>query len=133
MRPPPKHIQLLLPVWGALHTRIFLELGLPSLMARGNIPAISELCECTFVLLVPKEGVERIEQHPLWVRLQRCCAVAVIHIDDLISESSSTVLTLAYALAIRSSGSRALETCYVPLVADYVMSDGSLYSPVKRI
>jgi hypothetical protein len=133
MRAPPKHVQLLLPVWGELHTRIFLELGLPSLMAPHNIPAVSQLGSCTFVLLAPKEDADKIERHPLWMRLQRHCAVSVTYIDDLVSQSSSTVLTLAYALAIRASGSLALDICFVPLVADYVVSDGALYSAVKPI
>jgi hypothetical protein len=133
MRSPPKQIQLLLPVWGDLHTRIFLELGLPSFLAPRNIPALGQLCGCTFVLLAPREDAEKVQQHPLWVQLQRHCAVSVTHIDDLISQSSSTVLTLAYALAIRASGPLAPDTCFVPLVADYVMSDGSLSSAVKRV
>ena len=133
MRSPPQHVQLLLPVWGEPHTTIFLKLGLPSLMAPGNVPAVGRLGGCSFVLLAPENDAARIEHHPLWGQLQRHCEVSVVYIDDLISHSSSTVLTLAYALAIRNSGSLALDTCYVPLVADYILSDGSLHSAVKRV
>jgi len=133
MRPSPRDIQILLPVWGERYTRDFLELGLPSLVAPRNIPALAQLGSCTFVLLAPARDAGTIEQHPLWTLLQQQCDVSVTFIDNLVSQSSSAVLTLAYALAIRTSGLRALETCFVPLVADYVFSDGALFAAVTRV
>src|SRR5882757_2267479 len=126
MRLPPQNIEILLPVWGERYTRDFLELCLPSLMAPGNLPALSKLGRCTFVLLAPARDAEVIERNSLWNALSDGCSVRIERIDDLISQSSSTVLTLAYALAIRQTGERALDTCFVLLVADYVFSDGSL-------
>src|SRR3954470_10855576 len=128
MRPPPKDIQILLPVWGECYTRNFLELCLPSLLAPGNLPGLTRLGPCTFVLLAPLRDAEAIKQNSLWALLRLCCAVRIQYIDDLVSQSSATVLTLAYAWAVREAGEQALDTCFVPLVADYVLSDGSLVS-----
>ncbi len=133
MRPPPGNIEVLLPVWGERYIRDFLDYGLPSLLAPGNLPALSKLAPCTFVLLAPARDAAIIQSHKLWTRLLDCCSVRIAPIDDLISRSSSTVLTLAYALAIREARERALDTCFVPLVADYVMSDGSLLAVVKHV
>ena len=133
MRLPPKDIQILLPVWGQRYTRDFLELCLPSLLAPGNVPGLSKLGPCTFVLLASAGDAEVIKRSPLWKRLLGCCSVRVRYIDDLISQSSSTVLTLAYALAIRETGEQARDTCFVPLVADYILSDGSLLAVVERV
>ena len=133
MRPPPRYIEILLPVWGARYTGDFLDLCLPSLLAPGNVPALSELGSSTFVLLAPARNARTIEASPLWALLRGCCAVRVQYIEDLVSLSSSTVLTLAYASAIREAGERALDTCFVPLVADYVVSDGSLFAVVQRV
>jgi hypothetical protein len=133
MRAPPNDIQMLLPVWGERYTRDFLDFCLPSLLAPGNIPALSKLAPCALVLLTPARNAAIIQQSPLWGLLLRHCEVRIEPIDDLVSESSSTVLTLAYALAIRKSGEQALDTCFVPLVADYVLSDGSLVKVVERI
>src|SRR4051812_20070888 len=130
---PPQNIQILLPVWGERYTRDFLDLCLPSLMAPGNIPALSRIGRCTFVLLAPARDVATVERHALWALLRQHCSVSVMPIDDLVSQSGSTVLTLAYALAIRTSGILALDTCFVPLVADYVVSDGSLLAVVSRV
>lgn len=133
MRRPPGFIEVLLPVWGARYTRDFVDFSLPSLLAPGNLPALSRFGRCTFVLLASAKDADVIQNSSLWPRLLDCCSVRVTHIDDLVSSSSSTVLTLAYTLAIRMSGERALDTCFVPLVADYVLSDGSLRSVIERI
>jgi hypothetical protein len=133
MPQPPGFIEILLPVWGERYTRDFLELSLPSLLAPGNLPALASLGKCTFVLLATARDADVIQKSSLWQLLLDCCSVRVIHIDDPASSSSSTVLTLAYGLAIRSAGKRALDTCFVPLVADYVMADGSLLAVVMRI
>jgi hypothetical protein len=133
MRLPPSSIQMLLPVWGEQYTRGFLDFCLPSLLAPGNIPALSKLAPSTLVLLTPARNAVIIKRSPLWGLLLRYCEVRIEPIDDLVSESSSTVLTLAYALAIRQTGQQALHTCFVPLVADYVLSDGSLAKVAERI
>ncbi len=133
MRRPPSNIQILLPVWGTRYTRDFLELCLPSLLAPSNIPALSKLARCSLVLLAPVRDAAMIRQSPLWGLLRRQCEIRIEPIDALVSESSSTVLTLAYALAIRAAGPQAPDTCFVPLVADYVLSDGSLLRVVERI
>src|ERR1700742_2323867 len=133
MRLPPKHIQILLPVLGQRYTRAFLDFCLPSLLAPGNVPGLSQLGRCTFVLLAPAGDAEVMQRSPLWDLLLDCCSARVRYIDDLISQSSSTVLTLAYTSAIRKAGEQALDTCFIPLVADYILSDGSLLAVVKRI
>src|ERR1700736_2963360 len=133
MRLPPNNIQMLLPVWGERYTRDFLDFCLPSLLAPGNIPALSRLAPCTLVLLTPARNALIVKQSPLSDLLLRYCEVRIEPIDDLVSESSWTVLTLAYAVAIRQSGEQALDTCFIPLVADYVLSDGSLLKVVEHI
>ena len=133
MRPPPGDIQILLPVWGERYTRDFLEFSLPSLLAPGNLPGLSKFGQCTFVLFAPARDAEVIGKNSLWPLLCACCSVRIRYIDDLVSQSSSTVLTLAYTWAIREAGVRALDTCFVLLVADYVVSDGSLSAVVERV
>ena len=133
MRLPPSNIQVLLPVWGERYTRGFLDFCLPSLLAHGNIPALSKLAPSTLVLLTTARDALVIKLSPLWDLLTRCCEVRIEPIDDLISESSSTVLTLAYALAIRQAAHGALDTCFIPLVADYVLSDGSIARVAERV
>jgi hypothetical protein len=56
----------------------------------------------------------------------------VIAIDDLISASTSTVLTLAYARALRSAKTLT-DTAFIFLVSDYVLADGALGNLLARI
>lgn len=133
MRPPPRQIQILLPVWGGRHVEDFLAFCLPSLLSPGNIPALARLAPCTFVLMAPRDDADAIALHPLWQKLAQICTVETMAIDDLVSQSSSTVLTLAYASAIRAAGPAMLDTCFMPLVSDYVLADGSLATVARAI
>ena len=130
---PPNTFMFCCPYGANVTCAISWTFCLPSLLAPGNVPALSRLGRCTFVLLAPTRDAEVIKKSPLWALLLDCCSVRVTHIDDLISGSSSTVLTLAYALAIREMGEHGPETCFVPLVADYVVSDGSLFAAAERV
>ena len=50
-RGPPKAIQCLLPVWGSSYIDQFLEFGLPTLLAPGNLPALAKALPCEFIIL----------------------------------------------------------------------------------
>ena len=41
-------VVFLLPVWGERFVSQFLDLGLRTLLAPGNIPAVAEACDCSF-------------------------------------------------------------------------------------
>lgn len=133
MRPSPERIEILLPVWGARHIRDCLDYCLPALLAPGNLPALATMAPCTLVLLAPVRDAAAIKADPVWQRVAEHAALRVEPIDDLLSDSSSTVLTLAYALAIRQAGAAAVNTCFIALVADYVLADGALSHVANRI
>ena len=133
MRQPLSEIRILLPAWGKRYIEQFLDFCLPTLLADGNLPALRRRSACTFVLLARAEEIETLESNPFWQALQRLCAVETIDIDDLISASHSTTLTLAYARGIRSCKSPLPEACFVFLVADYVFADGALDNALARI
>lgn len=133
MREPPTEVHIVLPVWGARYIAQFLDLCLPTLLAPGNIPALARMAPCTFVLMTRGRAAGSITSHPLWALLASHCAVKIVLIDDLISRSSSTVLTLAYCQAIRAQGRSMRDTCFMLLVSDYVVADGSLSNAATRI
>lgn len=133
MRQPPTEVQVVLPVWGRSYVRQFLDLCLPTLLAQGNVPALAQFAPCTFVLMTRQRDAATITSHPLWPLLEACCRIRIDLIDDLVSRSSSTVLTLAYARAIRTRGAAMADTCFLLLVSDYVVADGSLRNAAARI
>ncbi len=133
-RPPPRSVKLLLPVWGHRYVRQFLEVGLPSLMAPGNVPALAQALPCEFHVLTSAADESYIRQHHAFLRLGGICAASTRAIDHLITAgNNSTTLTLAYAEAIRAAGSAIPDTCFFFLVSDYIVADGSLANALARI
>jgi len=133
-RPPPTFVKLLLPVWGHRYVRQFLEIGLPTLLAPGNVPALAQSLPSEFQILTSAADESYIRQHPAFLRLAEMCRASIRPIDHLITAgNNSTTLTLAYAEAIRAAGPTMLDTCFFFLVSDYIVADGSLASVLARV
>jgi hypothetical protein len=133
-RPAPTSVKLLLPVWGHRYVRQFLEVGLPTLLAPGNVPALAQSLPCEFTLLTSAADESYIRSHPAFRRLAGTCRASVQPIDHLITAgNNSTTLTLAYLEAIRAAGPAMLDTCFFFLVSDYIVADGSLASVLARV
>jgi hypothetical protein len=133
-RPPPTSAKLLLPVWGHPYVKQFLEVGLPTLLAPGNVPAVGQSLPCEFQLLTSAADESYIRQHPAFVRLADVCRATIRPIDHLITAgNNSATLTLAYVEAIRAAGPAMLDTCFFFLVSDYIVADGSLVSVLARV
>jgi 2-polyprenyl-3-methyl-5-hydroxy-6-metoxy-1,4-benzoquinol methylase len=133
-RPPPKAVQCVLPVWGYKFVRQFLEVGLPTLLAPGNIPALAAALPTRFVILTRLDDEGFIRHHPAFRRLSEVCQAEIRLIDHLITGSNySTTITLGYTEAVRAAGDDMLDTCFVFLVSDYIVADGSLASVIGRM
>ena len=133
-RSPPKAVQLLLPVWGQRFIRQFLEFGLPSLLAPGNVPAIASRLPCKFVFLTSREDASQLRDHVALRYLSSICEIQIDLIDDLITgDNYSTTITLAYARAMRAAGEAMRDTCFFFLISDYLVADGALASVIARM
>lgn len=128
-----REVILLLPVWGDAHVEQFLRFCLPSLLSPGNIPAVSARHRCKLQLLTRAADEVRLSRDPAWRRLKKICQVEVVAIDDLVSRSTATTLTLAYVRAMRATGDRLDQSVFVYLVGDYVFADGAIDSAIAQI
>jgi hypothetical protein len=134
MRPHGKAICILLPVWGDEYIDQFVERSLPTLLARGNIPALAKALPTRFVFLTRSSDEASIRLHLAFRLLERMTTVEFLPIDDLITSGNhSTTITLAYTRAVRLTGAAMLDTYFFFLVSDYVMADGSLASVLARM
>jgi SAM-dependent methyltransferase len=134
LRSPPKAATLLLPVWGYSYVRQFLESGLPTLLAPGNVPAVAAALPTEFVILTSVDDVPLILEHPAFKRLGAICKATIHPIDHLITDTNySTTITLAYAEAVRDVGETMIDTCFFFLVSDYIVADGSFANVLKRM
>ena len=109
-RPPPRCVECLLPVWGQRYVRQFLEVGLPTLLAPGNLPALAATLPTRFVILTRLDDDDYIRRHVAFRRLSAVCDTEIRFIDHLVTGSNySTTITLAYTEAIRAAGADAGE------------------------
>ena len=133
-RPPPKYVRCLLPIWGYRFIRQFLDVGLPTWLAGGNLPALAARLPTEFVILTSREDETFIRSHPMFAELKKICPVVTHYIDHLITNSNySTTITLAYAEYVRSTGQDMLDTCFFFLVSDYIVADHSFSNVLKRM
>jgi hypothetical protein len=133
-RPPPKKVKVLLPVWGARYLKQFVDVGLPTLLAPGNLPAIAKTLPCEFVLLTSNEDAEQFAAHPAYAYLQTICDTRLESISDLITgDNYSTTITLAFERAVRATGLEMTDTCFFFLISDYLIADGSLANALARM
>jgi hypothetical protein len=124
---------VLLPVWGEAFIANFLRESLPTLLAEGNLPALTKTLPTRFVFLTRGRDEETIRAHPAYLHLRAVCEVEFLPIDDLIvSGNHTTTITLAWERAVRREGDAMLDICFVFLVSDYVMANGSL-ATIARI
>lgn len=133
-RPPLKSVRCLLPIWGFAYVRNFLEFALPTWLADGNLPAVSRMVPTEFVFLTSREDELYLRAHPGFKRLSAICETRIHFVDHLITGTNySTTITLAYAEAIRATGDDMLDTCFLFLVSDYVVANGSFRTVVERV
>jgi hypothetical protein len=134
LRPPPTAVKLLLPIWGFRYITQFLEFGLPTLLAPGNIPAVAALLPCEFHLMTSAADAPMFAEHPAWQMLQTICSVKIELIDDLITDGNhSTTITLAFSRAVRAAGPQMTDTCFINICADYLFSDHALDNVMKSM
>src|SRR5580704_15799440 len=134
VRPPPTAVKLLLPIWGYRYITQFLEFGLPTLLAPGNIPAVAASLPCEFLLMTSAADAPIVKEHPAWRKLEATCAARIELIDDLITDGNhSTTITLAFSRGMRAAGAKMPDTCFVNICADYLFSDHALENVLKRI
>jgi len=132
MRPPARSGAVLVPVWGHRFVSQFLEFGLPTLLAPGNLPTVARELPFRVVALTSEEDGPLIRSHPAWRHLQKICAADIEPIDDLITESNhSATMTLALVRAMRSYGAAVVDTCFVLWMSDYLSADGSLAAVLR--
>jgi hypothetical protein len=123
-----------MPVWGYQFIGRFLEFCLPTLLAPNNIPAIAQALPSRFVLLSSSTDEAIIRAHPAWQKLEQHCIAEIWSIDDLITQGNHTAtITLAFERALRQSGDAMRDTCFVFLMSDYLMADGSLQTVLRTI
>ncbi len=128
---PPIHV--ITPVWGAAYTRCFLDIGLASLLAPGNLPAVRHEHGNLLHVFTTENDRLVIEKSPAWQRAQAVvdCRVDVIAPDVISIVQPHTTMSLCHRQAIASADTRgAAMMFYNP---DIVLADGGMQALVRLL
>ena len=87
-RSAPTAVKVLLPVWGYQYVRQFLECGLPTLLAPGNVPGLATELPTEFVILTSADDEGFIREHSAFRRLSAICQTEIRLIDHLITDGN---------------------------------------------
>src|SRR5262249_14433037 len=104
-------------------------------LAPGNLPALTAVFDCTFVILTEQRLFEHVRAHPVARQIETLCPLRLVPLDDLIGEPWQYGLTVAYSLVrgITDLGSDGTNTYCFFLNADFVLADGCYKALIPRI
>jgi hypothetical protein len=120
--------EILIPIWGASYVERFVELGLRSLLAPGNLPWLAGRHAVKVTALTTREGYELLRSYASFAELANFAETAFVEIEDLIASygrNYSVILTRAYNRAMALSADLVGRN-FIYLVGDQVFADGSL-------
>lgn len=127
-------VRLLTPVWGPRYVEIFLRTGLPSILSSRNLPLVAAEYPTEFVFLTREIDAELIQKHPAYAALQKVCAVKFLFIDDLLLPGmEGYVLTLCFSRGIQDAGAAMVDTYFLFMNADFVVSDGAYETLLRHM
>lgn len=117
------------PVWGPGHLGLFLDVGLPSLLAPDNLPGLARTDECRFLIYTRAQDEARLREALIFDRLATVMPVEVHLIPEPLS-NAHRVMSDCHADAIRRADERDAASIFIP--PDCVWADGSMVA-VSRI
>jgi SAM-dependent methyltransferase len=109
--------------WGPSYTRLLLDVCLPSLLASGNLPAISSLSKSRFCIYTTDIDAVEIRQSAAFAALQRLMPVN-IHFPQGLKGDRYEKMSSCHRHAIAEAESR--KSAIVCLGPDLIMANGSL-------
>jgi hypothetical protein len=118
------------PVWGSGHIELFQKIGLPSLLAAGNLPAMAESGDCHYYIYTREQDVEFLTNCAAYERLT---ALMPVHIELIAKpiEVPHHTMSEGHADTLRRADEADAAAVFLP--PDCVWADGSLANLVKHV
>ena len=115
-------------VWGMTHTKVFIDIGLPSLLAPGNLPGAVTLCRSRFRLYTRLDDLKLMCAAPAFQRLLAMLPVDIILIDNWFDSAADNaphaLMSRAHREVLQHAHTQQADTVFLP--PDCVWADGSL-------
>jgi hypothetical protein len=109
----PKKIMVVTVVWGDWHINQFLRLNLPTLMANGNFPNLSNAFQIEYLIYTKKEDLYKLTKSKLIEQLSSIANVKYIFLEDSSLSDPIRVHHTCWNLAIKQAGD---ENAYILLM-----------------
>lgn len=110
--------------WGKPYLDLFLEIGLPTALAPGNIPALAKEAEVSLCMITDVPGLRYLAKRPDFTRLATSIKVQIIA-RSLDQGDPFDLLQNAHNLTIQRANRDGATIIF--LGPDFVMADGSLH------
>ncbi|WP_044561932.1 hypothetical protein [Azospirillum sp. B4] len=111
------------PVWGRAYVAQLTDVSLPSLLAPGNLPALSRMVSVRLRIFTRSADARQIRESAIWPQLNVCVPVDIVTCDDLNLSEAYAGMSNLLQVGIRQAG--AVGAAFVPQAADGFWSDGS--------
>jgi hypothetical protein len=105
-------VVVVVPVWGESHTLKFLNYGLPSLLADGNLPALTGR-EPRFRIGTTRDDYKLLAVHPAFQRLGQLMPVDIDFIDETRGFNSYERMTYIHNRAIAAYSDREVALSFI--------------------
>ena len=119
-------VRVIVYAWGKSYVDRMLNNAVASLLAPGNLPALSGFFDCTLIVVTEEKLFGYVDTHHLIRWAKSLCQVRLISLDDLIGEPWQYGISLAHALfrGFSELGAAMTQTYLLFLNADFVLADG---------
>jgi tetratricopeptide (TPR) repeat protein len=111
-------------VWGAGHTAVFLDIGLPSLLAPGNFPGMADLANARFHLFTKKSDFARIEASPAYRKLRDIMMIELDFIEEEFEVATHTMMSECHRAGLKRACERGAYAAF--MTPECVWSDHSI-------
>ena len=121
--PPPLSFVFSTPVWGSNHISVFLSIGLPSLLAAGNLPDLATAIACRYRIYTRPQDRAQLQAAPAFCRLTELLPVEIKEITEAIEVPHRTMSDCHIDTMTLADEERAAAVFIPP---DCVWSSGSM-------
>ena len=119
-------VRLITYAWGRPHLEDLLNYALPSVLAPGNLPALSAVFDCVVVVVTEEAFFNDVRNSAAGRALQKTCLLKLVSLDDLIAQPWQYGMTITHSLfrGFDDLGPAMTQTYLLFLNADFVLADG---------
>jgi len=125
-----KKFVIITPVWGAGHIKLFLDIGLPSLLAPDNIPKLSALSQVKYFIYTKAQDAHLLRDASIFQQLETLVDVSLIIFEDN-HPNNHSAMSWCHKLGFQYTVEHSSYAVFIP--PDCIWSNQALLSMFKIV